>query len=110
MFSEEEISRAEDAFDLLSRVKSTDQAEMIAPVLFSYDGIAKNAANATIIDARTNEEITNGPIPTIFDLSGLRSAYNVANSATVKETIEFQILEQDNEITHIFIISPEKAD
>ena len=43
MFSEEEISCAEDAFDLLSRVKSTDQAEMIATVLFSYDGIAKNA-------------------------------------------------------------------
>ena len=43
MFREEEISRAEDAFDLLSRVKSTDQAEMIAAILFSYDGIAKNA-------------------------------------------------------------------
>lgn len=41
MFTDEEIGRADLAFDLLSRVKSTDQAEMIATVLFSYDGIAK---------------------------------------------------------------------
>ena len=36
-FTEEEIGRANRAFDLLSRVKSTDQAEMIATVLFTYD-------------------------------------------------------------------------
>lgn len=41
MFTKEEIGCADYAFDLLSRVKSTDQAEMIATVLFSYDGIAK---------------------------------------------------------------------
>lgn len=41
MFTEAEINRADDAFDLLSRIKSTEQAEMIATVLFSYDGIAK---------------------------------------------------------------------
>lgn len=36
-FSQEDIYKAECAFDLLSRIKSTDQAEMIATVLFSYD-------------------------------------------------------------------------
>ena len=42
MFTDEEIGCADRAFDLLSRVKSTSQAEMIATVLFSYDGIAKD--------------------------------------------------------------------
>lgn len=41
LFTEEEIDRADHAFDLLSRMKSTDQAEMIATVLFSYDEIQK---------------------------------------------------------------------
>lgn len=41
MFTEDEIGRADYAFDLLSRIKSTDQAEMIATVLFSFDGIAQ---------------------------------------------------------------------
>ena len=43
LFTAEEIGKADHAFDLLSRIKSTDQAEMIATVLFSYDGIAQNA-------------------------------------------------------------------
>ena len=41
MFTDKEIERADYAFDLLSRIKSTDQAEMIATVLFSYDGLQK---------------------------------------------------------------------
>lgn len=41
MFTDEELRLADCAFDLLSRVKSTDQAEMIATVLFSYDTISK---------------------------------------------------------------------
>ena len=40
-FSEEEIMCADKTFDLFSRVKSTDQAEMITTVLFSYDEIEK---------------------------------------------------------------------
>ena len=36
-FSKEELSRADKAIDLLSRIRSTDQAEMVATVLFSYD-------------------------------------------------------------------------
>lgn len=41
MFTEAEIACADQTFDLLSRAKSTEQAEMIATVLFSYDGILK---------------------------------------------------------------------
>lgn len=41
-FTDEEINRADCAFDLLSRIKSTDQAEMIATVLFSYDALQKS--------------------------------------------------------------------
>ena len=40
--TDEEINRADCAFDLLSRIKSTDQAEMIATVLFSYDALQKS--------------------------------------------------------------------
>lgn len=36
-FTHEELEKADKAFDLLSRIKSTDHAEMIATVLFSYD-------------------------------------------------------------------------
>ena len=41
-FTDEEINRADCAFDLLSRIKSADQAEMIATVLFSYDALQKS--------------------------------------------------------------------
>lgn len=41
-FTEEEIAKADKAFDLLSRVKSTDQAEMIATVLFTYDEFCRS--------------------------------------------------------------------
>lgn len=36
-YSQEEINKADRAFDLLSRIRSTEQAEVIATVLFSYD-------------------------------------------------------------------------
>lgn len=36
-FSSSEIEKADSAIDLLSRINSTDQAEMVATVLFSYD-------------------------------------------------------------------------
>lgn len=36
-FTEQEMNAANRAVDLLSRIKSTDHAEMIATVLFSYD-------------------------------------------------------------------------
>lgn len=42
LFTKEEIKLADYAFDLLSRVKSTDQAEMIATVLFSFDELFKS--------------------------------------------------------------------
>lgn len=41
-FNDEEIGLADQAFDLMSRIKSTDQAELITTVLFSYDGLKKN--------------------------------------------------------------------
>ena len=40
-FTEKELLCAERTFDLLSRVKSTEQAEMIATVLFTYDQYSK---------------------------------------------------------------------
>lgn len=44
LFTEKEIQLANSVFDLLSRVKSTDQAELISTVLFSYDGLRKSEA------------------------------------------------------------------
>lgn len=43
LFTPEEIACADRTFDLLSRVKSTAQAEMIATVLFSYDELSQSA-------------------------------------------------------------------
>ena len=39
-FTAQDIENADKTFDLLSRIKSTDQAEMIATVLFSYDELS----------------------------------------------------------------------
>lgn len=44
-FSNSEIEKADSAIDLLSRIQSTDQAEMVATVLFSYDELM-NSSNA----------------------------------------------------------------
>lgn len=41
-YTEEDLRNTEHAIDLLSRVKSTDHAEMIATVLFSYDELKKD--------------------------------------------------------------------
>ena len=46
-FSSQDIKNANQTFDLLSRIKSTDQAEMIATVLFSYDGLVNQYASVT---------------------------------------------------------------
>lgn len=50
MFTEEDIFRANQAIDLLSRIKSTDHAEMVATVLFSYDELVASASNPTDLD------------------------------------------------------------
>lgn len=39
-FTDEELEKADRAIDLLSRIKSTDHAEMITTVLFSYDELS----------------------------------------------------------------------
>ena len=39
-FSPDDLRRAEQAVDLLSRIKSTDHAELITTVLFSYDELS----------------------------------------------------------------------
>lgn len=41
VYSAEDIKRADKTFDLLSRIKSTEQAEVIATVLFSYDELSQ---------------------------------------------------------------------
>ncbi len=42
IFSQDDISRTDRAYDLLSRIKNTDQAEMIATVLFTYDELSEH--------------------------------------------------------------------
>lgn len=49
-FTSEELGLADHAFDLLSRIKSTDHAEMIATVLFSYDELSSKNPNVKDID------------------------------------------------------------
>ena len=49
-FSEDEIRKTERAVDLLSRVKSTDHAELLATVLFSHENIAQSNKNVSDAD------------------------------------------------------------
>lgn len=46
-YTQEEINQADKAFDLLSRIRSTDQAEVIATVLFSYDELTEHSKSVT---------------------------------------------------------------
>ena len=79
MFSSKEIELADYAFDLLSRIKSTDQAEMIATVLFSYDQIEKKGqpTEQQVFDhvmgwkPRWKESKNQEVVVTICDLSSL---------------------------------------
>ena len=47
LFSIEDIQRANKTFDLMSRIQSTAQAEMIATVLFSYDELSETLVQVT---------------------------------------------------------------
>ncbi|MCD7785567.1 MAG: macro domain-containing protein [Oscillospiraceae bacterium] len=49
-FTEQDIKNADQAFDLLSRIRSTDQAEMVATVLFSFDELLKQGSNPKDVD------------------------------------------------------------
>ena len=46
-YSSSDIQNAERTYDLLSRINSTDQAEMIATVLFSFDKLTERDPSAT---------------------------------------------------------------
>lgn len=47
LFTKTDLDNTESAIDLLSRIKSTDQAEMIATVLFSYDELKEKNGEVT---------------------------------------------------------------
>lgn len=47
VYTKEEIAKADKAFDLLSRIRSTEQAEIIATVLFSYDELSEKNTSVT---------------------------------------------------------------
>lgn len=46
-FTVEELKRADYAVDLLTRIKSTDHAEMVATVLFAYDELFAKSSSVT---------------------------------------------------------------
>jgi len=47
VYTQDEVNRANKTFDLLSRIRSTEQAEVIATVLFSYDELSKLERSVT---------------------------------------------------------------
>lgn len=49
-FTADELQRADYAIDLLTRIKSTDHAEMVATVLFSYDELSAQSSQVTDFD------------------------------------------------------------
>jgi len=50
MFSDNELLAADKTIDLFSRVKNTDQAEMIATVLYAYDSLDNSGKSVSDID------------------------------------------------------------
>lgn len=46
-YSDEEMNRVNNCLDLLSRIENTDQAEMLATVMFSFDMLASNGVAPT---------------------------------------------------------------
>lgn len=50
MFTADELNRANLAVDLLSRIKSTDHAEMVTTVLFSYDELFARCSEVKDVD------------------------------------------------------------
>ena len=74
-YTENEIKKAERAVDLLSRIKSTDHAEMIATVLFSYDEL--KAAKDVVTDLDIYE-----------DVLAWKKKYQNAREADICRTIE----------------------
>ena len=46
-FSQDEMAKVEKVIDLLSRIKSTAQAEMMSTVLFAYDELVKRGSTPT---------------------------------------------------------------
>ncbi len=46
-FTKDELEAVKKTVDLFGRIKSTEQAEMIATVLYSYDQLCKNVGNVT---------------------------------------------------------------
>ena len=49
-FSEQELNAAEKTIDLFSRIKNTDQAEMMSTVVFSYDQLHKESNEVSDMD------------------------------------------------------------
>lgn len=47
MFLLKDIDNADKTFDLLSRIRSTEEAEVIATVLFLYDELTENSKSVT---------------------------------------------------------------
>ncbi len=56
-YSESDLEKADDTFDLLSRIRSTDQAEMIATVLFSYDELSR--CNSKVTEKQIFDHVIN---------------------------------------------------
>ena len=47
-FSDDVLEKTEQSIDLLSRIKSTDHAELITTILFAYDELVKQFSTVTV--------------------------------------------------------------
>ncbi len=57
-FSKKDIDAANKTIDLFSRVKNTEQAEMIATVLYSYDQLSNKKVNSQVFDNEIYDFVT----------------------------------------------------
>ena len=89
-FSNDEIKKADASFDLLSRIQSTDQAEMVATVLFSYDELLNSSNTPSDLDifnhvlswkSRWKSQKEVEIIKTIYSLSALKWMHPIYSGA-----------------------------
>lgn len=59
LYSPQELKIVERTIDLFSRIKNTDQAELIATVLYSYDCLAKIQQTSKIMDSDIYDYVVN---------------------------------------------------
>ena len=93
LYTEKDMSIVNKTIDLFSRIKNTEQAEMITTVMFSYDYLLKTKKDSLVLDSEIYDYVVdwNGILLGYGRYSGGNTVYNDipgGNGARVIELTE----------------------